>query len=67
MLEISYHFEVEVLHKNMQLEVIKVIKPSLNFLKYFYTHNYNHVGFMFQGFVYRGKLSGTCKCNLVGI
>jgi len=67
MLEISYHFEVEVLHKNMQLEVIKVIKPSLKNLKYFYMHNYNHVRFMFQGFVYCGKVSGTCKCDLVGI
>jgi hypothetical protein len=67
MLEISYHFEVEVLHKNMQLEVIKVIKPFFKFLKCFYTHNYNHVGFMFQGFVYCGKLNGTCKFNLVGI
>ncbi len=42
-------FEVEIylLHKNMRLEVIKVIKPFLEFLSFFYARQaHNMMAFM---------------------
>jgi hypothetical protein len=65
-LEIFGLFEAKIclLHKNMQLEVIKVIKPFLEFLRFLdarqvHKHDGYHVGSLFQGITHSGKLGGT--------
>jgi hypothetical protein len=62
--EISNPFEVDIflLHRNMWLEVMKVIKPLWGFLRSFneqLVHNMmtNHVGSMLQVFAHCEKLN----------
>jgi hypothetical protein len=55
----------------MRLEVIKMIKPFLDFLKSFdalqtYNMMVNNVGSMFQGFVHYEKSSGMQECSYIG-
>jgi len=70
MSEVFEPFEVEILllHNNMWLEVIRMIKPFLDFLKSFDAlQNYNmmvhYVGPMFQGFAHCQKFSGMRECS----
>jgi hypothetical protein len=68
--EISNPFEVDIflLHRNMWLEVMKVIKPLWGFLRSFneqLVHNMmtNHVGSMLQVFAHCEKLNEARECN----
>jgi hypothetical protein len=73
-LEIFYLFEAKIhfLHKNMWLEMIKVIKPFFGVFEVFWCdtrsqHDGYHVGSILQGFVHSGKLGGMQAYNLIDI
>jgi hypothetical protein len=67
-------FEIEILlvHKNVQTEVIKVIKYLFGFLEVFCCmassqHDGYHVGMTVQSFAHYEKFGRMGECNLIGI
>jgi hypothetical protein len=72
--EIFDPFEIEImfLHKNMRLEVIKMIKYFFGFLEVFCCmassqHDGYCVGTTLQNFADYEKFGGIRECNLIGI
>jgi hypothetical protein len=59
--------EILVLHRNMRLEVIKVIKPFLQIFKLLMEGKLiidgHHVGFVLQVFMCCGKFVGMWECH----